>query len=79
MLRGKANYDVKKVLELGFAATARLKQTTEHLQKDQQRTKQHNLIQIQILRPNGGGYLEMLQELLEKGSIKWERTLIQAS
>ena len=25
MLRGKANYDVKKVLELGFAATAKLK------------------------------------------------------
>ena len=27
MLRGKANYDVKKVLELGFAATAQLKRT----------------------------------------------------
>ena len=29
MLRGKANYDVKKVLELGFAATAKLKQTQQ--------------------------------------------------
>ena len=27
MLRGKANYDVKKVLELGFAATAKLNKT----------------------------------------------------
>ena len=27
MLRGRANYDVKKVLELGFAATAQLKRT----------------------------------------------------
>ena len=29
MLRGKANYDVKKVLELGFAATAKLKPQTQ--------------------------------------------------
>ena len=27
MLRGRANYDVKKVLELGFNATAQLKRT----------------------------------------------------
>ena len=76
MLRGKANYDVKKVLELGFAATAKLKPQTQQRAPQSTDSKQFNLIQIQI--PDRMlVYLE-IKQLFGKGSIKWERTQEQS-
>ena len=60
MLRGKANYDVKKVLELGFAATARLKQ-----QQTSAKGSGQDITTPPVATTSGGGFTRDVTRLLE--------------
>ena len=68
MLRGKANYDVKKVLELGFAATAKIKKT-QSVGSGSDSTPQPSSTTVPNKSSNAGYWTPLLELIAAKEAV----------